>query len=268
MKDPAALFYINDWLVATKEMKANERGWYLNLILHQFDKGDLPIDIEELANLADVRFSEYNDFKAKWEQVLKHKFKLNNTGRLENDVARRIIQSRELFKEKRARSGIIGYIVKFAKTKLKADDLEIQYIKDNIDLSSINIKDEQVLNQVLKHLIKLYRNENENENISINERIRDFEKDLRQVNNENALLSELEVNKFLNYWTEHNKNAKVFRREKETTWDSKKRLARWALNIKGDGKIKENDWEEDYRRDETPEEALKRVKGELFPDKK
>lgn len=70
-KDPAALLYIDNWLISTKEMKADERGWYLNLILHQYDKGDLPNDIEELANMADVRISEYSRFEQAWEQVLK-----------------------------------------------------------------------------------------------------------------------------------------------------------------------------------------------------
>ncbi len=72
MKDPAVLFYIDSWLVSTKEMQADARGWYLNLILHQYDKGSLPIDIEELANLADVRFSEYEKFKKTFQQVLQH----------------------------------------------------------------------------------------------------------------------------------------------------------------------------------------------------
>ena len=39
-RDPAVLFYIDTffWLTATAEMDSDVRGWYLNLILHQFDK--------------------------------------------------------------------------------------------------------------------------------------------------------------------------------------------------------------------------------------
>ena len=128
-KDPAALLYIDNWLVSTKCMKADERGWYLNLVLHQYDKGELPYDIEELANLADVRISEFDRFKQAWEQVLKHKFKQNENGNLENPNAKEIIRSRENFKDKRSASGKIGYIVKFAINNLKATQEQIEFIK-------------------------------------------------------------------------------------------------------------------------------------------
>lgn len=157
-KDPAALLYIDNWLVSTKEMKADERGWYLNLILHQYDKGDLPNDVEELANLADVRFSEYESFKQKWEQVLKQKFEQNEKGRLENPKAKEILQKRELFKDKRSESGKMGYVIKVAIRELKATNEEVEYIKKNIDMDSLDIKNKQVLKQVLKQTIKLYIN--------------------------------------------------------------------------------------------------------------
>jgi len=157
-KDPAALLYIDNWLVSTKEMKADERGWYLNLILHQYDKGDLPNDVEELANLADVRFSEYEQFNQKWEQVLKYKFKLNENGRLENDKARDILQKREQYKEKRSGAGKIGYAIKVAINELQATPEQVEFIKSTLDFQDIDIKNKQVLKQVLKQTIKLYIN--------------------------------------------------------------------------------------------------------------
>lgn len=157
-KDPAALLFIDNWLVSTKEMKADERGWYLNLVLHQYDKGDLPNDIEELANLADVRFSEYDIFRQKWEQVLKHKFELNGKGRLENPKAKEVIRKREDFKDKRSLSGKIGYVVKVAIKELNATEEQVAFIKENIDFNEIDIKDKQVLKQMLKQTIKLYIN--------------------------------------------------------------------------------------------------------------
>lgn len=167
-KDPAILFYIDNWLVSTKEMKADERGWYLNLILHQFDKGDLPDDIEELANLADVRFSEFDLFKQKWEQVLKQKFKQTFKGRLINEKANDILRKRELFKDKRSESGKIGYVVKLAINELEATPEQVEYIKTNIDFDSIDTKNKQMLKQVLKQTIKLYINGNINkDNIEI-----------------------------------------------------------------------------------------------------
>lgn len=166
MKDPAALFYIADWLTSTKEMKADERGWYLNLILHQYDKGSLPNDIEELANLADVRFSEYDLFKQKWQQVLKQKFSINESNRLENPKAKEILQKRQMFKDKRSHSGKIGYVIKFAKANISKEQEYLEYVKSNFNFEKNDTNNKQVLKQVLKDLLKLYRNENENENVS------------------------------------------------------------------------------------------------------
>ena len=165
-KDPAALFYINDWLTATKGMKAEAKGWYLNLILFQFEMGELPSDIEELANLCDVRFSEFDKFKQVFEQVLKQKFKLNENNCLENTNAKSIIQSRELFKHKRSNSGKLSYFLKFINENYKVKKPEINFIKKNVNLTNIDLKNKQVLKQVFKQTRELYINENENENIS------------------------------------------------------------------------------------------------------
>ena len=100
MKDPAALLYIDKWLVSTQGLKASARGWYLNLILHQYDKGSLPNNIEDLADFADVKHSEFEEFKQVFEQVLKQKFVENSEGRLINEFAQEIIKKRELFQIK------------------------------------------------------------------------------------------------------------------------------------------------------------------------
>lgn len=159
-KDPAALFFIAKWLAATAEMKADCRGWYLNLILHQFDKKDLPNDIEELASLAQVRVSEYEQFKQVFEQVLKHKFEQNSRGRLENPMAKEIIKSREDFKEKRSDAGKMSYFIQFIRKNLCTDENIIHFTKKHADLTEIDTKNEQVLEQVFKQTVELYINVN------------------------------------------------------------------------------------------------------------
>lgn len=160
-KDPAILFYKDAWLVATKGMRADCRGWYINLLLYQFDKGDLPNDIEELASLADVRASEYDLFKQVFEQVLKQKFKVLENGRLSNDFAMEVLKKREMFKEKRSLSGKIGYFIRFARNNDIPEEV-ITYVKENVDFTQIDTKNEQVLidllEQVLKQKFKLYIN--------------------------------------------------------------------------------------------------------------
>lgn len=158
-KDFACLFVIDKWFLATKEMKPDCRGWYLNLILHQFDKGSLPNDIEELANLADVRISEYTQFQQVFEQVLKHKFQLNTSGRLENTVAAEILRNRKEFKEKRGKAGKVSAFVKYIR-KLCSDEAFVLFAKSNVDVSALDTKDEHMLKQVYEHLVSVYVNVN------------------------------------------------------------------------------------------------------------
>lgn len=169
-KDPAALFFIDKWLVATKEMKADCRGWFLNLILHQYDKKDLPNDIEELANLADVRISEFPLFQQVFQQVLKNKFEENANGRLENVFAREILQAREVFKNKREAAGRMSAFIKHVRKNLCQDENILFYIKQNVDLSEVDLNNKQVLEHMFKQLLQLYINVNVNTNINKEEK--------------------------------------------------------------------------------------------------
>lgn len=174
--DPAVLFYIGDWLKSTAEMDADVRGWYLNLLLHNYDKSDLPNDLEKLASLASVKFSEYNRFEQVFEQVLKQKFEQNENGRLTNPKMSDIIKSREVFKNKRSNAGKVSYVMRYmAKhfTKEYKNSKLKNFVKDNFDYS-IDLKDEQVFKQVFKQVFELYRNENEDENIIKNKDVNEL----------------------------------------------------------------------------------------------
>jgi hypothetical protein len=164
MKDPAVLMYIDKWLVSTKGMRADARGWYLNLLFHQYDKGSLPNDIEELANYADVRISEFEKFKQVWEQVLKQKFEQDDNGNLINPFACEILRKREQFLEKRILSGKIGYVIKFVRANFKVKSNVIEWLKNELNFDELDIKNEQVLKQVLEQKIKLYINKDEDVN--------------------------------------------------------------------------------------------------------
>jgi hypothetical protein len=163
-KDPAALFYIDHWLVATREMRADCRGWYLNLVLHQFKSGDLPNDIEELANLAGVRISEFVLFQQVFQQVLKQKFEVLPTNRLRDLDAAEIIRSRELYKDKRAAAGRMSAFIKFIRKHLCQDENVIFYIKENVDPNKIETNDQHVLTQVFEQMFQLYINKNKDRN--------------------------------------------------------------------------------------------------------
>lgn len=168
-KDPAVLFYISDWLKSTAEMDSDCRGWYLNLILHNYDKESLPNDVEKLALLAGVKFSEYERFKQVFEHVLKQKFELLECGRISNHKAQTILKNRETFKDKRSDAGKKSYLMKyFAKffTKEYKNKKINSFVSERID-TNIDTKNEQVIEQMFKHLFELYINEIEIENKDI-----------------------------------------------------------------------------------------------------
>lgn len=157
-KDPAALFYIANFLVATAEMKGDCTGWYTRLILHQFDKKSLPNNLEELANLANVRASEFEVFKQVWQQVLKQKFEVLSTGRLQDAEAAEIIRTRESFIDKRAASGRKSAFIKLIRRELCQDENVIHFIKTHVKDEQIETKDQQVLKQVYHQMFQLYIN--------------------------------------------------------------------------------------------------------------
>lgn len=175
MKDPAVLFYIDNWLSSTAEMDADVRGWYLNLILHNYDKKTLPNDIEKLAVLAGVKFSEFERFKQVFEQVLKHKFEQVDENRLSNPNADEILMNRDLFKDKRSNAGKMSYFLKLCYKKTR-DKKIISFLKDNVDLSEFDLKNKQMFEQVFEHLSELYINGNGDVNSYKNQEwYKDFE---------------------------------------------------------------------------------------------
>ncbi len=162
MKDPAALLYIDIWKMATTEMDAVTRAYYMDLILHQYDKGSLPNDIEELANICRVRFSEFEQFEQVFEQVLKHKFKLCSDQRLRNEFASNIIRKRENFKKKRKDAGRMSYFIRYITKRFSPSYDEIEYIKKTVNLDGIDLKNEQVLEQVFEQVLNTWLNKKVN----------------------------------------------------------------------------------------------------------
>lgn len=204
IKDPAALLYIDVWKAATTEMSAIERAYYMDLILHQYDKGSLPNDIEELANICRVRFSEFEQFKQVFKQVLEQKFVQNENGRLENGFASEIIRKRQKFIDKRSNSGKISYMVRFINKHFKVKKDVVEWLKDNINFDDVDIKNEQVFKQVLEQKIELYINGDVNENIN------EFNPLMNNVNIEEIPESEKEYFKIAKaFWD-------LFKKQKES----------------------------------------------------
>lgn len=168
-KDPAALFYIANFLAVTAEMKGDCMGWYTRLILHQYDKKSLPNDLEELANLANVRTSEFEVFKQVWQQVLQQRFEVLPTGRVRDMEAAEIIRAREVFVDKRAAAGRKSAFIKMIRKELCQDENVIHFIKTHLKDEQIITMDQQVLKHVYKQMFQLYINIDINKNRIENE---------------------------------------------------------------------------------------------------
>lgn len=74
-KDPAILFYFNDWQGGTMTMTRHQKGCYMDLLCAQFNTGHLSLDA--------IKTVLGNDF-AIWG-VLQKKFKLDNDGLFYNE---------------------------------------------------------------------------------------------------------------------------------------------------------------------------------------
>lgn len=105
-------FQYKEWLVSTSDWDADIRGWYINLLCHQADKGMLPDDDESLAVLAGVKFSQYARFKNVLKATLKAKFQANAQGMLVNLKLDELLHERKEYLNTKSKSGVIGGLIK------------------------------------------------------------------------------------------------------------------------------------------------------------
>lgn len=174
-KDPAALLYIDKWITATQGMTGSAKGWFLDLILYQYDKGSLPNDEDELASICRIRPSEATQFEQVFKQVLKQKFEQNSEQRLENSFAKEILRKRELFKDKRSGAGKISYLRKVFISQHPQNDKALEFFLTEItkhDLSDVDVKNQtsvqNLFKQVFKQKSELLLNVIVNEDVIIN----------------------------------------------------------------------------------------------------
>jgi|JI10StandDraft_1071094.scaffolds.fasta_scaffold130289_5 hypothetical protein len=155
MKDPAVLIYLDKWISSTNGMKGSFRGWYMDLMMYQYDKGFIPNDEDAIFGICRVRPSEYDDFKQMLEQVLKQKFELIDNKWI-NNVMSDVLQKRNEFKEKREKSGNIGVVVKLAKSIEWCTVSMIDKLKTKLFSLEIEEINQYKHKHLLEHLLKLY----------------------------------------------------------------------------------------------------------------
>ena len=164
-KDPAFLFYTNDFQGGTIDMSCEEVGAYLRLLMYQHQHDKIPNNKERLMRITGI-FSE-EKFDVVWEVVGK---KFNQTvDHLVNERLKQETTKRTEFKPKKiASASLAGLISKSDLTKKQVAEIKKAFtINDFVNYPIDEIKNmvREWFNQMVNRLVSNIENENVNENI-------------------------------------------------------------------------------------------------------
>ena len=169
MKDPAFLFYTNDFQGGTIDMSCEEVGAYLRLLMYQHQHDKIPNNKERLMRITGI-FSE-DKFDVVWEVVGK---KFNQTvDHLVNERLKQETTKRTEFKPKKiASASLAGLISKSDLTKKQVAEIKKAFtINDFVNYPIDEIKNmvrewfNQMVDHLVSHSVSNIENENVNENI-------------------------------------------------------------------------------------------------------
>lgn len=119
MKDPAFLFYPKDWIQGTAKLMPDEKGIYIDLLAHQHQDKDLPIETKRLARIVGLSESEFLPI---WDNI-KNKFVKTENNRLVNRKLTELMTERS---EKGLKNKIIGTLASVVRLSDAAYDLKYQ----------------------------------------------------------------------------------------------------------------------------------------------
>jgi len=163
-KDPAFLFYSNDFYSGTRTMLPEERACYIDLLIYQHQIGLIPLDLKRVLMYCSG-ISE-----AMLIATLEAKFIKTDDGWY-NDKLTDVINNRKTFSNKQSINGTVGQFWKKAKALLsteKYDKIKAFYSKKSNEIIHKEIIEKDLKNDVnieamLKAMLKQLENENENE---------------------------------------------------------------------------------------------------------
>jgi uncharacterized protein YdaU (DUF1376 family) len=164
-KDPAFLFYSQDFYSGTRLMTPEERACYIDLLIYQHQNGFIPLDLDRV-----VMFCS-GVAKATLQATLQAKFKQVEKGWY-NQRLRVVMDERNEYKSQQSDSGLLGAFFKKAKASLplkKYNKIKAyiynDYGKDKLlTIIKTQATHEATLKGLLKHLENEIEDENEIEN--------------------------------------------------------------------------------------------------------
>ena len=150
-KDPAFLFYYKDFDSDTADWEADAIGWYVRLLIFQAGNGYIPSDIEQLAQVGRVKFSEYQIFCERWAKRLACKFKTLSDERLYNPKLSKVQSERKSGAVKKSVLAVFGNYIKSNELSVS----EEKYLKNEFHKNKIFyeiLDDEKRKNEILKYI--------------------------------------------------------------------------------------------------------------------
>ena len=157
-KDPAILFYYKDFDSDTADWEADAIGWYVRLLIFQSGNGYVPSDIEGLAQVARVRFSDYQLFCDRWARRLACKFEAHSEGKLYNKFLSEVQLKRKSGAIKKSVLAVFGNFIKSTELSLKEEkELKILFHKDTsfYDVLDAEKRKEDIILFLNNSLIKI-----------------------------------------------------------------------------------------------------------------
>lgn len=237
-KDPAFLFYSNDFYSGTRTMLPEERACYIDLLIYQHQIGLIPLDLKRVLMYCSG-ISE-----AMLIATLEAKFIKTDDGWY-NDKLTEVINNRKTFSNKQSINGTVGQFWKKAKALLSLeeyDKIKTFYSKKSNEIIHKEIIEKDLKNDVnieamLQAMLEQLENENEikiktpldnnssfkdtllknekwKKDISSSFKITTAEVDLKLELFFNHLSTELKVHPSMNEFAKHFKNWIPVNKEK------------------------------------------------------
>jgi uncharacterized protein YdaU (DUF1376 family) len=202
-KDPAFLFYYQDYVNGTRFMSLETKGAYVDALCYQADKGSIPPN--HMSIICGTHENIMSEVCSKFETDADGNY-FNERLKLEQDKRKKYSESR------------------------RKNRLSSTYKKK--DMSNIS-------KTYVKHMEDVNKDVNVNRNKStIEERKNEFLNDLETFKED---YSQDSLKKFFLYWTEHGKNDRKMRFElaKNQPFSIQRRLVRWKEKSPSPAKYKE-----------------------------
>lgn len=208
MKDPAFLFYSNDFYEGTRTMLPEERACYIDLLIYQHQNGSIPDDPKRLAMYC-------SGCSAKMvNQVLNQKFIKTDNGWV-NQVMQKHTKNRSKYRPKKIASATLAGLISSSKNLTEKQKKEIksnfrindftsenQPLDDNSVKKMVNEWFNQMVNQMVeqndnqtvnKETVDHLVNNLENGNVIINNNTKEIDNNLNN-NKENKFKSKQSIN--------------------------------------------------------------------------